>query len=130
MTSLVVPESPDKTVRSVETPSIGISVISVPLPSKPSPVDTIRPDALIFPATSRGTLGNPNPIPTFPLSITIIRLNVFVRNTRLLVSDNTIELLENKSKSILLLFNVIIISLLYYVYIKKSPTDTYGDPSL
>ena len=92
MTSLVVPESPAKVVRRVVTPSIGISVISVPLPWNPSPVDTIRPDALIFPATSRGTLGEPKPIPILPLSITIIRSKLFVRNTRLLVSDNKIEL--------------------------------------
>ena len=105
-------------MRSVATPSIGISVINVPLPSNPSPVDTIRPDALIFPATSRGTLGNPTPIPTFPLSITVIRSNVFVRNTRLLVSDNNIELLDLRSKSILLLFRVIIIILC--IYKKKS----------
>ena len=125
MTSLVVPESPAKVVRKDDTPSMGISVINVPLPSNPSPVDMIRPDAFIIPATSRGALGEPKPMPTLPLSITIIRSKLFVRNTRLLVSDSNIELVDVKSKSILLLLRVIIIILC--IYKKKYNLTTATD---
>ena len=87
-----------------------------PRPANPAPVDVIIPDDLIAPMTSRGVDGFSNPIPILPVSIIVILFNPLVLKTRLLF-DNNIELLESKSKSILLLYIVIII--IKCIYKKK-----------
>ena len=97
-------------------PSKGIFVRLSPRPENPAPVEVIIPDDLIVPITSRAAAGFSNPIPIFPVSIIVILFNPLVLKTRLLF-DNNIELLESKSKSILLLYIVIII--IKCIYKKK-----------
>ena len=112
-TLAVFPERLCKVIPRLLTASIGMLYNLKPLPSNPSPDDVIKPVELTLPATCRGAIGKSVPIPTLPSLVIVILFSVFVLKTRLLL-DNNMELLESISKSILLLFRVIIIILCIY----------------